>query len=87
MTTYEKLKAEHKCVCCWKPLPEGHTKVLCTECRIKDIQRMKKQYYKSKAEHKCVVCNTDLPTNYNFASCYKCRLIQSKRRERTRAKK
>lgn len=71
---YAKKVAEHKCVNCGKPLPEGYTKRRCPVCNDK-TNKYWQEFYKGR----CRDCRKFLPPNYEYATCKSCRVKRSQK--------
>lgn len=95
-TYYQKLKDAHLCPLCKAPLPEGYTKVTCSNCReIQNAKHRVKYEEIIKPIKKCKECGKE------FTSCYshkiycssecreknKRRLNAIRNRQRTKEKK
>lgn len=69
---YAKMVAEHRCINCSNPLPDGYTLRRCPKCQAKN-KEYRQGYYKGK----CFDCRCDLPPNYKYRTCKSCRVKRS----------
>lgn len=77
----EKRRANHLCLRCGKPLPDGDSHANCPECRAKIKQDNKERYEARRAAGECVYCGR--PARLNSYSCFACAVKKSGRnRER-----
>lgn len=82
---YYTRKANHQCTKCGAALPEGHTCLMCDECRIKNNEKSQQIYHERRANGLCVECGAPV---YNGSSrCFEHALRATEKAKKSQHKK